>query len=120
MVFFPNAYFQPLSRLCFCKIVNIFATRITNTGKDTSLNRDLKRDITAYFKFLLISYKTCDMNIFVGHPLNEFPHLIHHPLNMLYQLLNTFHFFATSIKHNGEDTSLNRYLKGNINSYPKL
>ena len=37
------------------------------------------------------------MTIFIRHPSNMFPHLIHHPLDVFPQLLNMFHFMELKV-----------------------
>ena len=72
--FAKNAYSSaPLMTICFCKIVNIFTTRITNNLEDTSLNIKLNVYITAYIKSF---YRTCTITIFIHHPLDVFPHIL--------------------------------------------
>ena len=76
---------QPISRLFF-ENFNIFSAMITNIVKGTSLNRELKVDISTYLKFSLGSYRTCAMAIFVHHPLDVFPLII-----------NMFHFMECTV-----------------------
>ena len=49
-----------------------------------------------------------------------FHQIIHHPLDVIHQLLNKFHLFATKVTNNGEDTSFNIQSKGYIAAYLKF
>ena len=70
----------------FCKIVNIFATRMKNNGEETILIRELKGDITEYLKTELNSYITCAMTIFFHDHFDVFP-----------QIFNIFHFITFTV-----------------------